>query len=85
MGLIDWGRVWSRAEEIYLAMEVEPPDPRLPVAALSAASKAVLGIVRALSRKARMVVLDEPTASLPEPDAPICSTCCAGCAATGRA
>jgi len=68
-GLIDWGRVWPRANEIYLAMGVEPPDSRLPVAALSAASKAVLGIVRALSRETRIVVLDEPTASLPEPDA----------------
>jgi ribose transport system ATP-binding protein len=36
---------------------------------LSAASKAVLGIVRALSRKVDIVVLDEPTASLPGPDA----------------
>ena len=36
---------------------------------LSAAGKAILGIVRALSRDARVVVLDEPTASLPGPDA----------------
>ena len=68
-GLIDWSAVWSRAREDYAALGVEPPDPRLPVAALSAASKAVLGIVRALSRETRIVVLDEPTASLPEPDA----------------
>jgi ribose transport system ATP-binding protein len=68
-GLIDWGRVWSRAAEIYRAMGVAPPDPRMPVGGLSAASKAVLGIVRALSRRAEVVVLDEPTASLPEPDA----------------
>jgi ribose transport system ATP-binding protein len=68
-GLIDWPRVWARAREIYLAMAVEPPDPRLPVGALSAAGKAVLGIVRALARAARVVVLDEPTAALPEPDA----------------
>jgi ribose transport system ATP-binding protein len=50
-------------------MGVEPPDPRALVGTLSAASKAVLGIVRALSRKASIVVLDEPTASLPGPDA----------------
>jgi ABC-type Mn2+/Zn2+ transport system ATPase subunit len=31
--------------------------------------KAILGIVRAMSRDARVVVLDEPTASLPGPDA----------------
>jgi ribose transport system ATP-binding protein len=50
-------------------MGVDAPDPRAPVGTLSAASKAVLGIVRALSQQARIVVLDEPTASLPGPDA----------------
>jgi ribose transport system ATP-binding protein len=39
------------------------------VGSLSAAGKAILGIVRAMSREARVVVLDEPTASLPGPDA----------------
>ncbi len=68
-GLIDWPLVWRRAREIYATMGVVPPDPRSPVGALSAAGKAVLGIVRALSRQARVVVLDEPTAALPEPDA----------------
>ncbi len=50
-------------------MAVDPPNPRAPVGSLSAAGKAILGIVRALSRDARIVVLDEPTASLPGPDA----------------
>ncbi len=68
-GLIDWPCVWQRAREIYAGMGVEPPDARAPVGTLPAAGKAVLGIVRALSRQARVVVLDEPTAALPEPDA----------------
>src|ERR1700733_15880833 len=68
-GLISWSRVWSQAETIYAGMGIEPPDPRAPVGSLSAASKAILGIARALSRQARIVVLDEPTASLPGPDA----------------
>jgi ribose transport system ATP-binding protein len=68
-GLISWSRVWSQAEVIYAGMGIEPPDPRAPVGSLSAASKAILGIARALSRQARIVVLDEPTASLPGPDA----------------
>ena len=68
-GLIDWRGVWSQARDIYAAMEVEPPDPRLPVGALGAAGRAILGIVRALARRSEIVVLDEPTASLPEPDA----------------
>jgi ribose transport system ATP-binding protein len=68
-GFISWKRVWEQAREIYGIMGVEPPDPLAPVGSLSAANKAVLGIVRALSRKSRIVVLDEPTASLPGPDA----------------
>lgn len=68
-GFISWKRVWRQAQDIYAAMGVEAPDPRARVGTLSAASKAVLGIVRALSQEARIVVLDEPTASLPGPDA----------------
>src|ERR1700733_4003230 len=68
-GFISWNKVWRQAELIYGAMALDPPDPRAPVGSLSAAGKAILGIVRALSRDARVVVLDEPTASLPGPDA----------------
>ena len=68
-GLISWSKVWRQAEQIYGAMQINPPNPRAPVGSLSAAGKAILGIVRALSRDAHVVVLDEPTASLPGPDA----------------
>jgi ribose transport system ATP-binding protein len=68
-GLISWNKVWRQAEQIYGAMALDPPNSRAPVGSLSAAGKAILGIVRALSRDARVVVLDEPTASLPGPDA----------------
>jgi ribose transport system ATP-binding protein len=68
-GLIDWGRVWSRTREIYAAMEIEAPDPRALVGTLGAAGRALLGIVRGLARPSEIVVLDEPTAALPEPDA----------------
>ncbi len=68
-GLISWPKVWQQAERIYVGMAIDPPDPRAPVGSLSASGKAILGIVRALSREARIVVLDEPTASLPGPDA----------------
>ncbi len=68
-GLIDWSRVWSRTREIYAAMEIAAPDPRALVGTLGAAGRALLGIVRGLARPNALVVLDEPTAALPEPDA----------------
>lgn len=68
-GLIDWGRVWTSARDIYRRVDLEPPDPRAPVHSLGAAGKAILGIVRALAHESVMLVLDEPTAALPEPDA----------------
>ena len=68
-GLIDWNRVRSRTREIYTAMDIEAPDPRAPVGVLGPAGRALLGIVRGLARPSEIVVLDEPTAALPEPDA----------------
>jgi ribose transport system ATP-binding protein len=67
-GLIDWSRVWSRAHEIYKIMDVAAIDPRTLVQGLSPAEKAVVGIIRALSLDVKVIVLDEPTAALPEPD-----------------
>jgi ribose transport system ATP-binding protein len=68
-GLISWRRVWEQAEKIYLTAGLDAPDPRAPAGTLAASNRAVLAIVRALSRDARIIVLDEPTASLPGPDA----------------
>ena len=68
-GLIDWGEVVRQANRIYEIMSVEPIDPHRLVVTLSAPEKALLGIVRTLARKPRVLVLDEPTASLPEHDA----------------
>ncbi|MGH7118545.1 MAG: sugar ABC transporter ATP-binding protein [Acetobacteraceae bacterium] len=68
-GLINWPLVWSQARHLYDAFNIDPPDPRADVGLLDAASKAVLGIVRALAHRATLLVLDEPTAALPESDA----------------
>ncbi len=68
-GLIDWAAVMRQAERLYAAMDIEPPDPERLVVTLSLAEKAVLGIVRSIAGKPRALVLDEPTAALPEADA----------------
>ena len=43
-------------------------DPNMPVGRLGAADKSMLAIARALAVDARVIVLDEPTATLPEAD-----------------
>jgi ribose transport system ATP-binding protein len=68
-GLIDWQAVMRQVAPLYAAMNVEPPDPERLVVTLSLAEKAILGIVRSLAGKPRALVLDEPTAALPEADA----------------
>lgn len=68
-GLISWSKVWTQTEKLYRAMGIAPPNPRSPVGMLGASGKAILGIVRALSSENDILVLDEPTASLPGPDA----------------
>jgi ribose transport system ATP-binding protein len=68
-GLIDWPETMRRARSLYSVMDIEPLDPERLVVTLSLAEKAILGIVRSLAGNPRAVVLDEPTAALPEADA----------------
>lgn len=68
MGLIDWAAVNRQAIDIYKAMDVEPLHPERMVSTLSAAEKAILSIVRKLAHTPQVLVLDEPTAALPEAD-----------------
>jgi ribose transport system ATP-binding protein len=67
-GLIDWKAVKSQALDIYEAMDVEPLDPDRMVSTLTAPEKAILAIVRTLAHTPKVLVLDEPTAALPEAD-----------------
>jgi len=67
-GLIQWGRLWGQTEQAYAQLNLRAPDPKGLVGSLSPGDKAILGIVRALARTPRLLVLDEPTAYLTLPD-----------------
>ena len=66
-GLISWRRLSRRAAEILRAVGLDV-DPALPLHLLSAAEQSLVAIARALAVAPKVLVLDEPTATLPEHD-----------------
>ncbi len=65
--LVSWVRVRDRASEVldFFGLDISP-DAEL--SALTMAQRSLVAISRALSARARFVVLDEPTAALPASD-----------------
>ena len=66
-GLISW-RATRRAAAVALDALGGGVDPDARVGSLRAAERSLVGIARALAVEADMLVLDEPTAALPEAD-----------------
>jgi len=66
-GLISWRKV-RRAATDALATMGSDIDPDVPVSSLAAAERSLVAIGRALAIKSDILVLDEPTAALPEAD-----------------
>ncbi len=61
--LVDWAELYRRAAESIDKLEAGI-DPRRPVGELSVAQQRLVMIARGLAQQARLLVLDEPTASL---------------------
>jgi rhamnose transport system ATP-binding protein len=66
-GGIDWKRLNQLASERLAACELQI-DPHAIIQSLSPAQRQEIAIARALSQKAKLLILDEPTASLTEPE-----------------
>jgi ribose transport system ATP-binding protein len=67
LGIISWRRVRDAAATA-LAILGSDINPDAPISALPAAERSLVGICRALAIKSEILVLDEPTAALPEVD-----------------
>jgi ribose transport system ATP-binding protein len=64
-GLLDWGRMNGEAADLLRRFAVEI-DVRRPLMEFSTAIQQMVAIARAVSFKARLVIMDEPTSSLDE-------------------
>lgn len=67
LGLIDWRAVRGRAADLLAGLGAVLPMDKA-VSTLSQAERSIVAIARALSRDVDLLILDEPTASLPEAD-----------------
>lgn len=60
---IKWGAMYNKAHDLIKSLEVHL-DPRALVKSLSIAEKQLVEIIKALSADAKILIMDEPTASL---------------------
>jgi ribose transport system ATP-binding protein len=66
-GIVDRGRMHAEARRVLATLGVDL-DTRLPVWRLGVAQQQIVEIAKALSQHARILVMDEPTAALSEPE-----------------
>ena len=64
-GLIDYSRMYKSAHKWLDALHIKNVDPRDEVRRLSIARKQMVEIAKALSLDSSIIVMDEPTSSLP--------------------
>ncbi|MFC2969601.1 multiple monosaccharide ABC transporter ATP-binding protein [Acidimangrovimonas pyrenivorans] len=66
-GAIDWHQTYRRTEELLAKVGLRE-DPQLPVDSLGVGKQQLVEIAKALSKKVKLLILDEPTAALQEHD-----------------
>ena len=64
-GVVNWHKVNAEAAKLLDSFGIDL-DPTIPVRALSVGLQQMVAIARALARNAKILILDEPTAALPE-------------------
>ncbi|MFO1055681.1 MAG: sugar ABC transporter ATP-binding protein [Dongiaceae bacterium] len=65
---IDWGAMREKARQLLASLDIHDLDPGRVVGTLSVGNRQRVEIAKALSHKARILIMDEPTAALTEHD-----------------
>jgi ribose transport system ATP-binding protein len=65
---IDFAAMVAGTSELLASLGLDYIDPRAPLSRLSVSEQRLVEIARALTGRARVLVMDEPTASLSEPE-----------------
>lgn len=68
LGMIRWGEVNRRAREVLESLRITDMDVTRKVGGMSVGNRQRVEIAKALSQNARILIMDEPTASLSEAD-----------------
>ena len=67
-GWVDYDRMNSQARAILLDLGLDNFDPSAPVKSLGVGQQQLVEIAAGLSRRCRVLILDEPTAALADPE-----------------
>lgn len=65
LGVINWSELYHKASKLLQDLHLNI-DPRVPVGSLGIGQQQLVEIAKALSKEAKILVLDEPTAALTE-------------------
>jgi ribose transport system ATP-binding protein len=64
LGFVDWGTMFARSTELFSRLGMKSLDPRRSVRELGVAQKQMVEIAKAVHRNARVIIMDEPSATL---------------------